>query len=345
MIKFLLMSIILLSNLSFANDKKLKVIVSPSEPMVINDGNKLTGFEVELWEKVASKLNIKYEYKKVYFDEIFKNLESGKADIALGGTNITSNREKIVDFSYPYLNSGRSILVKSKDDLSFTTVLKAVFGNKEVIKTTLYLVLFVVVAGFGFWITEKGKDAISDDFYPGILEGIWLTFTTMTTVGYGDLAPVKWTGRVFAVILMFTGISYFGYVAAVFMNINFEEAGKIKTIKELRGKNVGVVRGTESARFLKQQKGILVEEYQTPEEANLKLAIGHIDAVVADHVTNLYFLKQDKYKEFGVYSEQFNVQGYGIALKQGSKLKEKIDHVILELKENGEYDKLYKRWF
>ena len=342
---FTILFVYLISLNSFS--KEVTVIVSPSAPMVMENGSKnnLKGFEIDLWERIAEELNLTTKYKKVYFHEIFKEMENGNADVALGGINVTSEREKLVDFSYPYMHSGRSILVKSSEEISYLAVLTSVVGNKEVIKTTLYLVLFICLSGFAFWVTERGKDAISDKFFPGIFEGIWLTFTTMSTVGYGDIAPAKWTGRIFAVLLMFTGISYFGYVATVFLNIDFEKAGVIKTVDQLKGKQVAVVKGTESAKYMKTKKHILIQEVNTEEQAHLKLATGHVDAVVTDHTSNLYFLKQDKYKEYGVYSEQFQKQGYGIVLKQNSKLKEKIDHIILQLKENGEYDKIYQRWF
>jgi len=38
------------------------------------------------------------------------------------------------------------------------------------------------------------------------MEGFWWAFVTMTTVGYGDIAPVGVPGRLFAVIWILTGL-------------------------------------------------------------------------------------------------------------------------------------------
>jgi len=38
-------------------------------------------------------------------------------------------------------------------------------------------------------------------------------------------------------------------------------------------------------------------------------------------------------------------ESYGISLKKNSPLTAKINKALLDLKKNGEYDKLYEKWF
>jgi voltage-gated potassium channel len=45
-------------------------------------------------------------------------------------------------------------------------------------------------------------------------DAVWWSITTVTTVGYGDLAPVSGAGRVVAVVLMMGGITLVGVVTA-----------------------------------------------------------------------------------------------------------------------------------
>src|SRR5699024_4633800 len=47
---------------------------------------------------------------------IIPALQTGNVDIAIAGITITDEREKIVDFSDPYYDSGLRILVRSNND-------------------------------------------------------------------------------------------------------------------------------------------------------------------------------------------------------------------------------------
>lgn len=44
------------------------------------------------------------------------------------------------------------------------------------------------------------------------IEGLYLTAITITTVGYGDIAPVTTAGRLFTILLIFSGVGYVMYL-------------------------------------------------------------------------------------------------------------------------------------
>jgi len=56
-------------------------------------------------------------------------------------------------------------------------------------------------------------------FDPGIpnpLAGIWWAWQTVTTVGYGDVVPVTWPGRLLAILVMLMGLALFSLLTANF---------------------------------------------------------------------------------------------------------------------------------
>lgn len=61
-------------------------------------------------------------------------------------------------------------------------------------------------------------------------DAVWWTYTTITSVGYGDKYPVTTEGRILAMILMTFGVGLFGtftaYIASLFVS---EESHKKKT--------------------------------------------------------------------------------------------------------------------
>ena len=63
-----------------------------------------------------------------------------------------------------------------------------------------------------------------------MLDAVWWTVATSTTVGYGDIIPVTETGKIIAIFYMFFGIGILGLsisvLGASFYKKRFEKEGK-----------------------------------------------------------------------------------------------------------------------
>ncbi|PMQ00741.1 MAG: basic amino acid ABC transporter substrate-binding protein [Dictyoglomus sp. NZ13-RE01] len=122
----------------------------------------------------------------------------------------------------------------------------------------------------------------------------------------------------------------------------------IKSEKDLKGKIVGVQLGTTgeiSARKLKDSLGIKeIRSYETIPEAFMDLELGRVDAVINDMPVSLYYAKNNpKIKCIG---KPFTIERYGIAMrKEDTDLLIKINLILDQLKKNGKYDEIYKKWF
>ena len=80
-------------------------------PFEFKVDGKLTGFDVDLFEAIAKEIGLDFKWQTMDFNGIIPGLQSKSIDAAIAGITIKSEREKVVDFSHPYYDSGLIILV------------------------------------------------------------------------------------------------------------------------------------------------------------------------------------------------------------------------------------------
>lgn len=120
----------------------------------------------------------------------------------------------------------------------------------------------------------------------------------------------------------------------------------INSFFDLHGKTVAVQLGTTSAMEVKKMNDVKVKEFTTSTDTFLELKNGGVDAVVNDRPVNDRYIVEHNDTNVRVLSDLLTSEDYGIACnKTNTKLKEKIDEALTNIKKNGEYDKIYNKWF
>jgi ABC-type amino acid transport substrate-binding protein len=103
----------------------------PYPPFEQGDPPDYEGFDIDLINEVATRLDLETEVKDLPFDALLQGQGGGRYDVAIAATTITPAREKKVDFSDPYFNSEQSLMVrvdgdiKSIDDVTSETIIGA----------------------------------------------------------------------------------------------------------------------------------------------------------------------------------------------------------------------------
>jgi polar amino acid transport system substrate-binding protein len=328
-----------------SQEKPLVVDIEITAPCVIHSNSAYTGFDIELWEEIAQELELVFTYNETDLKGIFTDLVEGNADVAFSCITVTGEREKMVDFSHHYLDSGLRILVLNKTKFSLTESVKS-FYSPIVLKSLAYIGLFIIISGHVFWLVERGRKFISSKYLPGIFQAYWYVLATMTTVGYGDIVPRKWVGRLMALFVMLIGIGFFGWaIAQLSSAITLQKLhSDITDQRGLRNRVVATVEGTTSVTAL-EKLGAVVVPTKSIDHAYDKLLKDEVDAVVFDSPTILYYARNEGAGRVSVVGPLFDIQYYGFLFPQGSELRESVNRALLKLRNNGIYDKLYSKWF
>lgn len=111
-----------------------------------------------------------------------------------------------------------------------------------------------------------------------------------------------------------------------------------------KDKKVIAVKGSTSAKNIREKApDAEVIELGNYAEAFTALKAGKGDALTTDNSILIGMTKQDA--NYELVGGLFTDEPYGIAIKKGDdELTQKVNEVLKKLKDNGEYDKIHKKW-
>lgn len=114
---------------------------------------------------------------------------------------------------------------------------------------------------------------------------------------------------------------------------------------DLENKKVGAQVGTESVKFAQEAKADL-KQVDANTQGFMEINAGTMDAFVVDQPTAMYYLKQGGDKDLKIVGTPKPGEGLVFAFKKDNKaLQEAANKALQELKANGEYDKIFAKWF
>ncbi|MFU0842811.1 MAG: Amino acid ABC transporter substrate-binding protein [Burkholderia sp.] len=126
------------------------------------------------------------------------------------------------------------------------------------------------------------------------------------------------------------------------------DEGKIKGFADLKGKKLAVQIGTTSASKAKEIPDAHITTFNNAGDAILDLANGGADAVINDKPVTDYLLTQQPKLAAAVVHlpEMLSADDFAMIVnKKNTKLADELNAALKKMHENGEYDKLYTKWF
>ncbi len=315
----------------------LTVGIAGAEPFVINSGNNnFEGVSIEIWQQLANRENWAYNYKAyASVDDALNALQNAQVDLVVGPVSITSKRATSFSFSQPYYQSSLAIASK-QNAINFWGRIKPFFSLKLLTAVGIFLLL---LAGVGtlLWLAEHktSPQQFSDDPKKGIGNGMWLAIVTMSTTGYGDMAPVTLRGRVIAgtwmIISLIFASSMIAGIAST-LTLTGLATSTIPNIEKLAGKKTATIIGSPSEAFIKNYRTKSVG-VKTLNDAMALLTSQKVDAVVYDRPQLLYFKNKHQEEDIYIAKAEYYKQGYGFAFARKSELVYPVNLALLKLAE------------
>ena len=91
---------------------------TPYPPFEIGQPPDISGFDIEIMNGIADDLGLEPEYTATGFGTIFRDTANGQFDTAAAASDITAERERVVDFTDPYYLSSTALVVPTDSDIA-----------------------------------------------------------------------------------------------------------------------------------------------------------------------------------------------------------------------------------
>lgn len=137
-----------------------------------------------------------------------------------------------------------------------------------------------------------------------------------------------------------------GYYNAGLLILVRGEENNINSAEDLRNKTVATKFSTHSADFTKEWTSINnIKFFPNTDAMLLELLSGGVDAVIFDSPIISYLMRQAPTDLTKIVGPLYMGRPYGIAFPKGSPLVPKVNRALKEMRVDGSYARLYRKWF
>ena len=172
---------------------------------------------------------------------------------------------------------------------------------------------------------------------------------TLTTVGYGDRAPVTKAGRLIAGLWMLIALLAVssitaGLASALTLSLSELAASeRFASTTDLQGARIAVVSDTSSVEWGEYYQAQLLAK-ETLKEAIELVVSGQAEGAIFDRPALRYYLSQHPQLKLRLASFALGIETYGFVLPQNSSLERDINVVLLEMHQNQKMRVIADKW-
>lgn len=302
-------------------------------PFVMKDSEgAYYGLSIDLWSRLADQLFLNYQFKEYdHVPAVMLALSREQIDIAINPMPVSGTRIRRLNVTHPFLTSSMGVAILNDENNQIQLFFSNLF-SWGFIKLMILLIGIVFTFGTIVWFVEKKYNHTDfRDGIHGILDGLWWSTVTITTVGYGDKTPKTVLGRAISMIWMFVAISLISsFTATITSKLTVDQLGlRVSTLSDLKsiGK-IGVVSHSGSEDYLVSHHIDIYKSYDTPEDGLKALKSGEIKVFAHNKPVIRYLIDTKKWGEsLKILPVTFNKHYFSLLMpkKRSSKLYQRLN--------------------
>lgn len=210
----------------------------------------------------------------------------------------------------------------------------------------------IAYAPFEFMDEKQQATGFDIELINALGKDMGYTKVNIETAAFDGLLPALQAGKYDCVISAMTitekraqSVQFSDKYFRAIQYIAMKKGASFKTLEDLKGKKVGVQLSTTGQEVV-EKAGVEPRKFDTTPDAMNDLLNGGVEAVVADGPVVLWFQAQNPKAEITSVEANVEQEFYGIAMKLDNKdLGTKLNASLKKLRENGQYNEIYKKWF
>ena len=332
---------------SGGSNAKLRIAVCERPPYSFRDeDSKWTGLGVILWEKIAGRLGLSFEYVEVPFAQIPEKLASGECDLT---PNLPLSGDKsAIRYTEPYVLSHGALLTRrecvAREMLNLT---------KQLVNRQMLLIIALMLVGMLLFsliliLVERRRlnGHFSGSSWKNFGSALWFSASTMTTVGYGDTTPLSPLSRVVTFLWMLFGVLVIAiFTGSVSSSLTMADiTSGIIHLNEFNRFNVGVVKGSRIEELI-ESRGIPSTKYDSL-EAGLEALRSRrsISALAGDDLTMGHAISRRHAGEFHMSFVPTGEVLFAFASRPGLPSLDAINSNLLQITLSPDWHTRCERW-
>jgi ABC-type amino acid transport substrate-binding protein len=325
---------------------KVGVIIAP--PFVTQTPAGYGGMAIDLWQDVADKLGVTFQYEKLpTFKALLSAVADGQVDLAVMDVTITKERLQIMDFTQPWFDAGLRVMINQNRHDGFWSIMRKLWVSGHI---QVYLWMFAIILAATAVLTaidRRFDEEFPREWHKGLADSFYHVMSIATS---GKSSTHKQMfgvfGRVLAGVWMVFGVGVVAYVTSSVTSVMTAStiANQITSTADLPGKVVGVVDGSVGESYA-LDAALSTQAYPTLNAAVHALLKNHVAAVIDDSAVLEFYDNSHPELPITEVGAIFHPTKYGFAAPRGSALVRPISEEIVEDEENGFLERLHAKYF